>query len=78
MDTFYYCALDENFKTCPKQNICKRYTHKKGVPASEDANAKLYNICNDKYGYKLFLEDDVVNKEAKEDENNEKQTEHTE
>lgn len=51
---------------------------KKGVPASEDANAKLYNICNDKYGYKLFLEDDVVNKEAKEDENNENQTEHTE
>ena len=42
MDTFYYCALDENSKTCPKQNICKRYTHKKGVPASEDANAKLY------------------------------------
>lgn len=78
MDTFYYCALDENSKTCSKQNICKRYTHKKGVPASEDANAKLYNICNDNYGYKLFLEDDVVNKEAKEDENNENQTEHTE
>lgn len=35
METFYYCALDENSKTCPKQNICKRYTHKKGVPASE-------------------------------------------
>ena len=79
MDTFYYCALDENFKTCPKQNICKRYTHKKGVPASEDANAKLYNICNDKHGYKLFLEDeDIVNKEVKEDENNENQTEYTE
>ena len=44
MDTFYYCALDENSKTCPKQNTCKRYTHKKGVPASEDASAKLYNI----------------------------------
>ena len=40
---------------------------------------KLYNICNDKYGYKLFLEDeDVVNKEVKEDENNENQTEHAE
>ena len=79
MDTFYYCALDENSKTCPKQNICKRYTHKKGVPASEDANAKLYNICNDKHGYKLFLEDeDIVDKEVKEDENNENQTEYTE
>lgn len=49
------------------------------VPASEDANAKLYNICNDNYGYKLFLEDeDIVNKEVKEDENNENQTEYTE
>lgn len=55
MDTFYYCALDENSKTCPKMNKCKRYTHRKGVPSSEDANAKLFNICNDKYGYKLFL-----------------------
>lgn len=72
MDTFYYCALDENSKTCPKQNKCKRYTHKKGVPASEDANAKLFNICNDKYGYKLYMEDD----EVKEDENNDNQTEH--
>ena len=64
---------------CPKQNICKRYTHKKGVPTSEDANAKLYNICNDNYGYKLFLEDeDIVNKEVKEDEDNENQTEHAE
>ena len=54
MDTFYYCALDENSKTCP-------------------------NICNDKHGYKLFLEDeDIVNKEVKEDENNENQTEYTE
>ena len=39
----------------------------------------LYNICNDKHGYKLFLEDeDIVNKEVKEDENNENQTEYTE
>ena len=74
MDAFYYCALDENSKTCPKMNKCKRYTHKKGVPSSEDANAKLFNICNDKYGYKLFLEDENV----KEDEENENQTEHTE
>lgn len=72
MDTFYYCALDENSKTCTKQNKCKRYTHKKGVPASEDANAKLFNICNDKYGYKLYMEDD----EVKEDEKNDNQTEH--
>lgn len=78
MDTFYYCALDENSKTCPKMNKCKRYTHRNGVPSSEDANAKLFNICNDKYGYKLFLEDDDIKEEVKEDENNESETEHTE
>lgn len=78
MDTFYYCALDENSKICPKMNKCKRYTHKKGVPSSEDANAKLFNICNDKYGYKLFLEDDDIKEEVKEDEDNEIKTEHTE
>lgn len=69
MDTFYYCALDENSMTCPKQNKCKRYTHRKGVPADEDANAKLFNICNDKYGYKLFLEDEEVKEDEKNDNN---------
>ena len=45
MDTFYYCALDENSKTCPKQNICKRYTHKNGVPASVSNTAGTF-VCN--------------------------------
>ena len=65
MDTFYYCALDENSKTCPKQNICKRYTHRKGVPTS------VYNICNDNYGYKLFLEDEDIKEDEKNDNNKE-------
>lgn len=61
MDTFYYCALDENSKTCPKQNICKRYTHKKGVPTSEDANAKLYNIyCEKVYATIVNLGDRCI------------------
>lgn len=73
---FGYNALgDYVFQTrkeaCPKQNTCKRYTHKKGVPASEDASAKLYNICNDKYGYKLFLEDEDIKEDEKNDNNKE-------
>lgn len=70
MDTFYYCALDENSKTCPRQYKCKRYTHKLCVPKFEDANAKLFNICNDKNGFKLFMKDN----EVKEDEINDDQT----
>ena len=61
-------------KTFAKGTLTKRVYLR-----AEDANAKLYNICNDKHGYKLFLEDeDIVNKEVKEDENNENQTEYTE
>lgn len=55
MDTFYYCALDENSKVCVKQHECKRYVSKQNVPVTEDANAKLYNICNADNNYKLFM-----------------------
>lgn len=55
MDTFYYCALDENTKTCPRQGECKRYVCKQGVPKNENANAKLFNICNESNRYKLFM-----------------------
>lgn len=63
MDLFYYCALDENSKTCPRQNECKRYLNKKAAPPEEDANAKLFNICNKENRYKLFMKREDINEE---------------
>lgn len=62
---FYFCDLKTNSKTCPKMHECKRYELIKDVPYEEYEAlgfAKLYHICNEKMGYKLFMKLDGAKK----------------
>lgn len=59
--TFYFCDLKTNDITCTKMHECKRYEPIKDVPYNDYKNlgfAKLYNICNEENGYKMFLKMD--------------------
>lgn len=64
--TFYFCDLKSKNIECQKMNECKRYVPIKDLPFAELERlgvAKLYNICNEKNNYKLFmrLDKDEIN-----------------
>lgn len=61
---FYFCDLKTKDKSCPNMHRCKRFELIKDVPYEEYellGFAKLYNICNEENGYKLFLKMEEVN-----------------
>ena len=67
--TFYFCDLKSKNIECPKMNECKRYVPVKDLPFAELEQlgaAKLYNICNEKNKYKLFmrLDKDEINNDT--------------
>ena len=68
--TYYFCDLKSNDIECPNMHECKRYEPIKDVPYNQYESlgfAKLYNICGENNGYKMFLKMD----NSKEDNKNE-------
>ena len=68
--TYYFCDLKTKYIECPKMHECKRYEPLKDVPSNQYESlgfAKLYNLCNENNGYKMFLKMDS----SKEDNKNE-------
>ena len=69
--TYYFCDLKTKDIECPKMHECKRYEPIKDVPYNQYESlgfAKLYNICNEDNGYKMFLKMDS-SKEGNKNEN---------
>ena len=59
--TYYFCDLKTKDIECPKMHECKRYEPIKDVPYNQYESlgfAKLYNLCNENNGYKMFLKMD--------------------
>lgn len=57
-ETFYFCDLKTKDIECPKMHECKRYEIVKDVPYNDYEKmgfAKLYNICNEENGFKMFM-----------------------
>ena len=68
--TYYFCDLKTKDIECLKMHECKRYEPIKDVPYNQYESlgfAKLYNLCNENNGYKMFLKMD----NSKEDNKNE-------
>ena len=68
--TYCFCDLKTKDIKCPKMHECKRYEPIKDVPYNQYESlgfAKLYNLCNENNGYKMFLKMD----NSKEDNKNE-------
>ena len=68
--TYYFCDLKSKDIECPNMHECKRYEPIKDVPYNQYESlgfAKLYNICGENNGYKMFLKMD----NSKEDNKNE-------
>lgn len=60
-DTFYYCSVGDDCKSCSCMNECKRYVRIKNLTFEERQElgmAKLYNICNENNGFKLFMKEE--------------------
>lgn len=58
IETFYFCSVQEDDKTCPMMKNCKRFMGIKDIPNDERRNhgtAKLYNLCTEENGYKMML-----------------------
>ena len=69
--TSYFCDLKTKDIKCPKMHECKRYEPIKDVPYNQYESlgfAKLYNLCNENNGYKMFLKMDS-SKEGNKNEN---------
>ena len=69
--TYYFCDLKTKDTECPKMHECKRYEPINDVPYNQYESlgfAKLYNICNEENGYKMFLRMDS-SKEGNKNEN---------
>ena len=69
--TYYFCDLKTKDIECPKMHECKRYEPIKDVPYNQYESlgfAKLYNICKEDNGYKMFLKMDS-SKEGNKNEN---------
>ena len=69
--TYCFCDLKTKDIECPKMHECKRYEPIKDVPYNQYESlgfAKLYNICKEDNGYKMFLKMDS-SKEGNKNEN---------
>lgn len=57
-ENFYFCSVQEDDKSCPRMNECKRFLGIKNFEydkRKELGTAKLYNICKEENNYKMQL-----------------------
>ena len=69
-ETFYFCDLKTKDIECPRMHECKRYELVKDVPYNDYEKmgfAKLYNICNEENGFKMFMKMETTMQAAGDD-----------